>query len=212
MIGSANGQFVGVAMLILMICVLCQAVIEGGIDLYVPSPCDMYLRHRRDNKELRVALVALRVEEDGVGAGGVIVFLLITFPCVEAVVFDVKGEESELLERHTCVRLPSEATADVVVAVDEVVIVALAATKYDAVEEETLLQERQATRSRKLKDKARTEGGGLADLERIPHVGAFDAVGGIVVEMLINTPLCPEDLSFIEVMTVESSYEVDVAK
>lgn len=147
MIGSANGQFIGVAMLILMIGVLRQAVVEGGIDLDVPSPCDMYLRHRSNDKKLGVALVALRVEEDRVEAGSFIVFLLITFPCVEAVVFDVKGEESELLERHTCVRLPSEATADVVVTVDEVVIVALAATKYDAVEEETLLQERQATRS-----------------------------------------------------------------
>lgn len=199
-------------MLVLVIGVMGQAVVEGSVELEVPAFGDMDFGDRRNDEQLGVALVALGVEELEVEVGTHVILVLIAFPREEAVVLHVKRERTELLERQTGVRLPSEATADIVVAVDEVIVVALAAAKDYAIEEEALLQERHAARCRELDDESRSECSRLANLERVLHVGALDAVGSVIVEVLVNTPLHSEVLLVVEVVSVEPSYEVYIAQ
>ena len=84
-------------------------------------------------------------------------------------------------------RLDAEAAAHVVVALDDVEVVALRATKQDCTEEDALLQPRQGSHLGQRKDKARSEGSSFADAIGSQVGAVLYWFRVVVVEVLVDT-------------------------
>ena len=127
--------------------IYCEAVAEN----------DVYLR--TEHQQLGIALVALSIEIERISGGKVLVF--ITLPGKDAVVVGIEREGAETTEHYECVCLGAIATAEVLVAVDDIVIVALRTAQEDGTEEDTLLKIGETAYLRELEYYSRTKGGRL---------------------------------------------------
>ena len=113
-----------------------------------PLPREVHLQNGIDDQQHGVAAVALDVQVVQVLDICKVVLdilLLVAFPGVEAEVLGIEHEAAELAEVELGLRLDAESTTHVVVALDDVEIVALGSAEQDAAEEHALFQLRQAS-------------------------------------------------------------------
>ena len=90
------------------------------------------------NKQWRISLIALSVQVEWVGIFPV--FLLIPFPCEDAVVICTESDTSHFSKFHETVHLHAVSATHIVVSVYDVIVVGQASTENDAVYEDALFQ------------------------------------------------------------------------
>ena len=126
------------------------------------------------------------------------------------VVVHEQGEVAEPREEHLSLGLKAESRSHVIVAVDDIVVVALRTAEEDEIGKDGLLQTLEITHLRKLPHHAGTEGGGFRDAVWSLVGAVLHGLGVVVVEVLEDSDDRLSLLAVVDSVAPELAEQVEI--
>lgn len=184
MMGKTYAHLKGLYFDVIIVFVMGVTREEGYGRLDAPTRFHVDFHYRIDNQQTGIALIALSVQVKRVDGGEV--FLFVTFPRVQMEILGVQDESAKIDKLYMGFRLDAISTTHIVVAVDDVVVVALRPAKQDSTKEHPLLQTLQNAHLGKTTDESGTNRSGLANAIGRQVGAIFHGLRIVVVEMLVD--------------------------